>query len=84
MPNLAGEIKSPDEAYLSLCGQTEYDVPHGSTMVWLSSPEKRLVEVYQPGKDIDSLVAGGTRSGGDVLPGHARAPPDAQRTKRVD
>ena len=42
-------------------------------MVWLIYPEKRIGEVYQPGKDIDLLVAVDTLSGGEVLPGFTLA-----------
>jgi Uma2 family endonuclease len=73
MPHLAVEIKSPDDTYLSLRDKAEYYIQHGCTMVWLIYPEKRIVEVYQPGKDIDLLVAGDTLSGGEVLPGFALA-----------
>jgi len=31
--------------------------------------EKRIVEVYQPGKELDLLVAEDTLSGREVLPG---------------
>jgi Uma2 family endonuclease len=69
MPHLAVEIKSPDDTYLSLRDKAEYYLQHGCALVWLIYPEKRIVEVYQPGKDIDLLVAGDTLSGGEVLPG---------------
>jgi len=62
------EIKSPDDTYMSLRDKAEYYVQHGCAMVWLIYPEKRIVEVYQPGTDIDLLVAGDTLSGGEVLP----------------
>ena len=73
MPNLAVEIKSPDDTYMSLRDKAAYYVQHGCNMVWLIYPEKRIVEVYQPGKDIDLLVAGDTLSGGEVLPGFTLA-----------
>ena len=38
----------------------------GSLRCWDCSG--RIVEVYQPGTDIDLLVAGDTLSGGEVLP----------------
>jgi Uma2 family endonuclease len=73
MPHLAVEIKSPDDTYMSLRDKAEYYVQHGCTMVWLIYPEKRIVEVYEPGKDIDLLVVGDTLSGGEVLPGFTLA-----------
>src|SRR5499427_9813540 len=73
MPDLAVEIKSPDDTYMSMRDKVEYYVQHGCTMVWLIYPEKRIVEVYQPGKDIDLLVAGDMLSGGEILPGFTLA-----------
>ena len=73
MPHLAVEIKSPDDTYLSMRDNADYYVPHDCPIVWLVYPEKRIVEVYQHGKDIDLLVAGDTLSGGEVLPGFSLA-----------
>ena len=53
--------------------KADYSVQHGCPIVWLVYPEKRIVEVYQPGKDIDLLVTGDTLSGGEVLPGFSLA-----------
>jgi len=68
MPDLAVEIKSPDDTYMSMRDKVEYYVQHGCSMVWLIYPEKRIAEIYQPGKDIDLLVAGDTLSGREILP----------------
>src|SRR5499433_3104155 len=73
MPDLAVEIKSPDDTYMSMRDKAEYYVQHGCAMVWLIYPEKRIVEVHQPNHDIDLLVAGDTLGGGDVLPGFTLA-----------
>ena len=73
MPHLAVEIKSPDDTYLSMRDKAGYYVQHGCPMVWLIYPEKRIVEVYQPGKDLDLLVTGDMLSGGEILPGFTLA-----------
>jgi len=73
MPNLAVEIKSPDDTFMSMRDKAAYYVQHGCHMVWLIYPEKRIVEVYQPGKDLDLLVAGDMLSGGEILPGFTLA-----------
>ena len=73
MPHLAIEIKSPDDTYLSMRDKADYYVQHGCPIVWLVYPEKRIVEVYQSGNDIDLLVAGDTLSAGEVLPGFSLA-----------
>lgn len=69
MPDLAVEIKSPDDTYRSLRDKAEYYVQHGCAIVWLIYPEKRLAEVYTPGSDINLLLPGDRLDGGAVLPG---------------
>lgn len=69
MPDLAVEIKSPDDTYLALRDKAAYYLQHGCRLVWLVYPEKRLIEVYTPGHDVELLLPGETLSGGAVLPG---------------
>ncbi len=73
MPDLAVEIKSPDDTYMSMRDKAAYYVQHGCPIVWLIYPEKCLVEVYKPSSDIDLLLPGDTLSGGEVLPGFTLA-----------
>ena len=69
MPDLAIEIKSPDDTYTELRRKAEYYLANGARLVWLIYPEKRLVEVYQPDVDLQILTEHDTLDGGDVLPG---------------
>lgn len=73
MPDLAIEIKSPDDKVNVLRAKPAYYLANGSRMVWLIFPEQLLVEVYQPDADVVLLVDNETRhdviDGGDVLPG---------------
>ncbi len=68
MPDLAVEVKSPDDGYRELREKADYYLANGSRMVWLVYPEKRLVEVHTP-DDLDILTMDDTLDGGDVLPG---------------
>jgi Uma2 family endonuclease len=65
MPDLAIEVKSPDDSVMLLRLKAAYYLANGTRMVWLIFPEQRLVEVYRP--DMDVL------EGGDVLPGFTLA-----------
>lgn len=47
----------------------DYYLWHGTRMVWLVYPEKRIVEVYQPNADVQILLETDELTGGDVLPG---------------
>jgi Uma2 family endonuclease len=73
MPDIAVEIKSPDETYVSMREKAHFYLENGCKMVWLVYPEKRIVEVYEAEKDLDLLVSGDILSGGAVLPGLALA-----------
>jgi Uma2 family endonuclease len=73
MPDLAVEVKSPDDSISLLRAKAAFYLANGSRMVWLVYPEQRLVEVYRPDVDIVLLVDNEERhdvlDGGDVLPG---------------
>jgi Uma2 family endonuclease len=73
MPDLAIEIKSPDDKVNVLRAKPAYYLANGSRMVWLIFPEQRLVEVYQPDADVVLLVDNEQRhdviDGDYVLPG---------------
>lgn len=76
MPDLAVEVKSPDDTYIRMREKAAYYLAHGARMVWPVYPEKQIVEVYQPEVDIQILTAGDTIAGGDVLPGFTLAVSD--------
>jgi Uma2 family endonuclease len=68
LPDLAVEVKSPANTLSELREKAHYYLTHGTRIVWLVLPAKRLVIVLTPtGEDI--LDAADTLSGGDVLPG---------------
>jgi Uma2 family endonuclease len=73
MPDLAVEVKSPDDSINLLRAKAAYYLANGSRMVWLVYPEQRLVEVYRLDVDVLLLVDNEERhdvlDGGDVLPG---------------
>jgi Uma2 family endonuclease len=68
MPDLAVEVKSPDDSLKLLRDKAHYYLANGTRLVWLVIPEKRLVEVYTP-DDEQILTEEDTLSGEDVLPG---------------
>lgn len=70
MPDLAIEIKSPDDSTLELREKAIYYLKNGARMVWLVFPAKKQVEVHTA----DSIILyrlGDILDGGDVLPGFA-------------
>jgi Uma2 family endonuclease len=73
MPDLAVEIKSPDDTFTELREKARYYLEHGSQLVWLVYPAQRIVEVYAPGVDSRMLTQDDVLDGGDLLPGFALA-----------
>jgi Uma2 family endonuclease len=76
MPDLAVEVKSPDDSYLELRQKAAYYLDNGSKMVWLVFPEKRIIEVYRPDVDVEILTPGDSISGHELLPGFTLAVDD--------
>jgi Uma2 family endonuclease len=68
LPDLAIEIKSPDDTYRFMRAKADFYLENGSKLVWLIFPDKHFVEVYQKDKDIDILLIDDTLDGGNVLP----------------
>lgn len=68
MPDLAVEIKSPDDSLKSLREKAEYYLANGTRLVWLVDPAKHLVVVISL-DDEQILLENERLDGGDVLPG---------------
>lgn len=69
MPDLAIEIKSPDDTYDQMREKADYYLKNGSKLVWLIYSEKRLAEVHSAKTGTDILTADDMLDGADVLPG---------------
>lgn len=67
MPDLAVEIKSPDDTMKQLREKAEYYLENGTQIVWLVYPHQRCVEVYTL-DTVDLLCADDILTGGDLLP----------------
>ncbi|MHB8627916.1 MAG: Uma2 family endonuclease [Aggregatilineales bacterium] len=68
MPDLAIEVKSPDDTYDQMREKADYYLKNGSKLVWLFYPEKRLVETRSAKTGTDILTIDDTLDGGDILP----------------
>ena len=72
MPDLAVEVKSPDDSLKLMREKARYYLANGVRLVWLVIPEKRLIEVYTLTHE-EVLSEVDTLSGEDVLPGFTLA-----------
>lgn len=68
MPDLAVEVKSPDDRWKDMREKAHYYLEHSVRLVWLVHLEKRFVEVYTPNEEL-VLFEDDMLDGGDVLPG---------------
>jgi Uma2 family endonuclease len=68
MPDLAVEIKSPDDSLKDLRDKANYYLLNGTRLVWIVDPVKRLVITLTP-DDEQILLENEVLDGGDVLPG---------------
>lgn len=72
MPDLAVEVKSPDQSDRLMSEKATYYLANGTRMVWLIYPDRRIVEVLTP-DERHLLNENGTIDGGAVLPGFSVA-----------
>lgn len=67
MPDLAIEIKLPDQSEMLMTDKAAYYLANGARMVWIIYPTKRLVQVLTPtGREL--LTETDTLDGGELLP----------------
>lgn len=70
MPDIAAEVKSPDDSYKLMREKADYYLANGSRIVWLIFPEDRTVEIHEPGI-MRAVSEDDLLDGGEVLPGFA-------------
>lgn len=68
LPDVAVEVKSPDDNYTKMRDKADYYLANGTKLVILAYPEKRLLVVRTPDSE-DILTEADTLEGGDLLPG---------------
>jgi len=68
-PDLAVEVRSPDDSQAELLRKVADYLEAGSRLVWIVDPASRQVHVHRPGHAMLTLFDDATLDGGDVLPG---------------
>ena len=68
-PDLAVEIRSPDDSITGLLKKAGEYFANGAKLVWIVVPEEESVWVLTSGGRLDALVKGDSLDGIDVLPG---------------
>jgi Uma2 family endonuclease len=67
MPDLAIEIKSPDDSLIKMRKKANYYLENGTKIVWLVDTQRQKVEVYTV-DDTEILGSNDTLDGGELLP----------------
>ena len=68
-PNLAVEVRSPNDSRRALHEQANMWLNVGVQMVWIVQPDSRSVDLYRSGQDAIRLSGTDSLEGLDVLPG---------------
>jgi Uma2 family endonuclease len=68
-PDFVVEITSPTDTLKKTRKKMHEYLDQGARLGWLLDPPTGLVEVYRPGREVESLRRPATLSGEDVLPG---------------
>ena len=70
-PDIAIEVRSPDNTHRQLERKARYYLEHGAQRVWVFYPRTRTVRVYRPDAPVETLHADDLLTAEDVLPGFA-------------
>jgi Uma2 family endonuclease len=70
-PDLAVEVRSPDDSPADLSAKAQDYLDAGARLVWVVDPPARTVQVREPGRAPRVLGIDAVLDGGEVLPGFA-------------
>jgi Uma2 family endonuclease len=68
-PDIAIEVRSPDNTHRQLERKARYYLAHGARRVWVFYPRTESVRVHRPGAPVETLRAEDRLTAEDVLPG---------------
>jgi Uma2 family endonuclease len=68
-PDFVVELVSPSDRLAKARAKMQEYMEQGARLGWLIDPIRKKVEIYRPGRDVESLDRPKTLSGEDVLPG---------------
>ena len=69
VPDLAAEVRSPNDSGAELGRKARLWLGHGVRLVWVVNPDSRTVDVYRPDAPVATLDDSDNLDGLDVLPG---------------
>jgi len=69
VPDFVAELRSASDSLPKAREKMRDYLAQGVRLGWLIDPKTRTVEIYRPGRDVETLANPTTLSGEDVLPG---------------
>ena len=69
VPDFVAELLSPSDSSTTTRAKMAEYVAQGVRLGWLIDPASQTVEIYRPGRDVETLTKPATLSGEDVMPG---------------
>jgi len=68
-PDLAIEVVSPNDTPDEIVEKVAEYLKYGTRLIWVFYPDSEAIKVHAPKQETQTLRAGDTLEGGDVLPG---------------
>ena len=68
-PDLAVEVRSPDNTLAELAVKAADYLSGGARLVWIVDPRRQRVYVHRPGRKVEALSLGDALDGGEVISG---------------
>ena len=69
VPDLVVEVVSPSDSRRAAHDKALMWLSHGVRLVWVVYPKRRAVDVYRPGRPVETVIGEGALDGLDVLEG---------------
>ncbi|AFY79543.1 MAG: Uma2 family endonuclease [Hydrococcus sp. C42_A2020_068] len=68
-PDFVVELRSPSDVLTKLQAKMQEYMENGARLGWLIDPQRKVVEIYRPNREVEILRSPRFLSGEDVLPG---------------
>jgi Uma2 family endonuclease len=63
------ELRSKSDVFSKVQAKMQEYIDNGAKLGWLIDPQRKIVEIYRPNREVQILRSPSTLSGEDVLPG---------------
>jgi Uma2 family endonuclease len=68
-PDFVVELRSKSDVFSKVQAKMQEYIDNGAKLGWLIDPQRKIVEIYRPNREVQILRSPSTLSGEDVLPG---------------